>query len=94
VVEHLDLTGKAAGRDGLREIEIYLEAKEKEMGGEWEKVKGEDVVARLWEEMVQGPPGQLSGAGEGKEKRYTPLEAFDEATVRLDFLSFSLSCSC
>ncbi|GAA5911167.1 hypothetical protein JCM6882_006596 [Rhodosporidiobolus microsporus] len=81
VVEALDLAGKNGGRDGLKAVEAYLEEKERELGeNEWARRRGEDVVARFWDEMAQDPPGKVSACeGEGKERRYTPLEAFEEA---------------
>ncbi|GAA6034397.1 hypothetical protein JCM8097_002705 [Rhodosporidiobolus ruineniae] len=81
VVAALDLAGKGAGRDGFKAVEEYLEAKEAEVGAEeWEKRRKEDVVARFWDEMARDPPAEVTAArGEGKARRYTPLEAFEEA---------------
>ncbi|GAA5852670.1 hypothetical protein JCM8547_002584 [Rhodosporidiobolus lusitaniae] len=80
VVEALDLAGKGAGRDGLKACEEYLEQEKREMGDEeWEGRKQDDPVAKLWEEMASLPPGVLDASGGGKEKRFTPLEAFEDA---------------
>ncbi|GAA5828371.1 hypothetical protein JCM11251_006217 [Rhodosporidiobolus azoricus] len=82
VVEALDLAGKNGGRDGLKAIEAYMEEKEREVGEEeWRMKRKEDVVARFWDEMAQDPPGAVNASGDGKHRRYKPLEAFEDASV-------------